>query len=324
MSYRYLEREELKYTFLLCSIMDHDAAIEDLLKYCRGLGLFHGLDTMEKVRNRVLTLVNELRDSSLLLAGSTSESFDMHDVVRDVAIAIASRERRWLALGKEDVFEEWKDTMRNSHLVSLKYAKVSQLPDELECPNLTFFFMHGFVEVPNNFFKGMQRLNVLEFDGTNFTTLPSSLGFLKTLCTLRLIDCGLKDIVIFGELENLEILDLRYSGIEMLPLSKLEELYLYDSFDGWEIEGIENPRSKASLMELHHLPRLATLEVHIPDVEAIPKDNLFLGKMERFKISIGYEKWDSYFDREMKTPRMLKLEINKSIDLVEGIYKLLS
>ncbi|KAE8725169.1 hypothetical protein F3Y22_tig00009009pilonHSYRG00183 [Hibiscus syriacus] len=355
MSYRYLEREELKYTFLLCCIMGHNAVFEDLLKYCWGLGLFHGLGTMEKVRNRVLTLVNELRDSSLLLAGSTPESFDMHDVVRDIAISIASRDdRRWLALGKEDVFEEWEDTMRNSHLVSLKYAKVSQLPDELECPNLTFFSMHGSVEVPNPFFKGMQRLNVLEFTGTNFTTLPSSLGFLKTLCTLRLIGCDVEDIVILGELENLEILDLRRSRMDMLPkeighltklklldlsscvflklispnvlskLSKLEELYLYNSFDGWEIEGIENPRSKASLMELQHLSRLATLEVHIPNAEAIPKEYLFLEKMGRFKISIGDKKWDSYDDRGMETSRMLKLEINKSIDLVEGIYKLLS
>ncbi|KAE8725177.1 hypothetical protein F3Y22_tig00009009pilonHSYRG00196 [Hibiscus syriacus] len=354
MSYRYLKREELKYTFLLCSIMDHDAAIEDLLKYCWGLGLFPVLDTMEKVRNRVLTLVSDLKDSSLLLASSTPERFDMHDVVRDVAISIASRDRHWLAIGKEDVFEKREDTMRNSHLVSLKYAKVSQLPDELECPNLTFFFMYGSVEVPDNIFKGMQRLEVLEFGETNFTTLPSSFGFLKTLCTLRLIGCDVEDIVILGELENLEILDLRRSRMKMLPkeigqltklklldlsscfwleliplnvlfkLSKLEELYLYNSFDGWEIEGIENPRSKASLMELQHLSRLTTLEAHIPDVEAIPNDILFLGKMERFKISIGGKKWGYEDDRGMETSRMLKLKINKSIDLTEGVYKLLS
>ncbi|XP_039059077.1 uncharacterized protein LOC120202771 [Hibiscus syriacus] len=356
MSYTYLESEEHKYTFLVCSIMDHDAAIEDLLKYCWGLGLFPGLDKMEKVRNRVLTLVSELKDSSLLLAGSTPERFDMHDVVCDVAISIASRDRDWLALGKEDVLEKREDTMRNSHLVSLKYAKVSQLPDELECLNLKFFSMHGSVEVPYNFFKGMQRLKVLEFGKTNFTTLPSSLGFLKTLCTLRLIGCDVEDIAILGELENLEILDLRRSRMKMLPkeigqltklklldlsdcyylkvippnvlsvLSKLEELYLYNSFDKWEIEGTENPRSKASLMELQHLSRLTTLEVHIPDVEAIPNDILFLEKMGRFKISIGDKKWDWLVsdDRGMETSRMLKLKINKSSDLVEGIYKSLS
>ncbi|KAK8514635.1 hypothetical protein V6N12_057533 [Hibiscus sabdariffa] len=323
LSYKYLKSEELKSTFLLCSIMGHDAAIQDLQKHCRGLRLFHGLDTMEKVRNRVLTLVGELKDSSLLLAGSTPERFDMHDVVCDVAISIASRDRRWLALRKEDVFEEWsiEDTMRNSELVSLKYAKVSQLPDELECPNLTFFSTHGTVEVPDNFFKRMQTLKVLEFASPGFTSLPSSIGSLKSLCALHLIDCDLKNIVILGGLRKLEILDLRRSRMKILPeeigqitglklldlsecsrlevispnvlsnLSRLEELYLYNSFDKWEVEGIENPRSNASLVELHHLSHLTSLELHIPNVEAIPENNLFSEKMERFKISIGDKKW---------------------------------
>ncbi|XP_039059192.1 uncharacterized protein LOC120202905 [Hibiscus syriacus] len=77
-------------------------------------------------------------------------------------------------------------------------------------------------------------------------------------------------------------------------------------------------------MELQHLSRLTTLEAHIPDVEAIPNDILFLGKMERFKISIGGKKWGYEDDRGMETSRMLKLKINKSIDLTEGVYKLLS
>ncbi|XP_039044477.1 disease resistance protein At4g27190-like [Hibiscus syriacus] len=232
MSYTYLETEERKYTFLLCSTMGHNVVIEDLLKYCRGLDLFHGLDTIEKARNRVLTLVSDLKDSSLLLDGFFSQRFYMHDVVCDVAISIASRDHRWLALGKEDVFEEWsnEDTMRNSRLLSLHYAKVSELPDELECPNLTFFSMHGSVEVPDYFFKGMQRLRVLEFAQTHFTTLPSSIGSLKTLCLLRLIDCDLEDIVILGELRNLEILDLRRSRMKVLPkeIGQLTKLKLLD------------------------------------------------------------------------------------------------
>ncbi|KAK8514606.1 hypothetical protein V6N12_057506 [Hibiscus sabdariffa] len=196
----------------------------------------------------------------------------------------------------------------------------------------------------------MQGLKVLEFNRINLTSLPSSIGCLKTLCTLRLRNCDLEDIAIIGELGNLEILDLRRSRMKMLPkkigqltrlklldlsdcdklqvitpnvlskLSKLEELYLYDSFDKWEVEGIENPRSNSSLVELQRLSRLTTLEVHIPDVEAIPKDNLFFGKMERYKISIGDEK---YNDRGMGTSRMLKLKVNKSIHSVDGIKHLL-
>ncbi|KAK8328699.1 hypothetical protein V6Z12_A11G269400 [Gossypium hirsutum] len=375
MSYNYLEREELKGTFLLCSIMGHNAATEDLLKYCRGLGLFRGLDTIEKVRRRVLTLVSELKDSSLLLAGSSPERFDMHDVVCEVAIAIASRDRGWLASGKEDVSEEWsdKDRMRTCSLVSLQNTEVIELLDESECPKLTFFFMgsenssskmpfffsmggvDSSLKIPKNLFEGMKGLKVLNFTGMNLTSLPCSIGCLKTLCTLRLVGCALKDIGILGELVNLEILDLRNSTIRVLPkeigelrrlklldlsgcrnlevispnvlssLSRLEELYLYDSFNGWdwEVEGSENnPRSKASLVELQNLSRLTTLEVHVPDVRAIPKQKLFSRNMERYKISIG-EFWSRY-DGGMETSRMLKLTTNnRSLQLAHEIKTLL-
>ncbi|KAG8478902.1 hypothetical protein CXB51_028746 [Gossypium anomalum] len=358
MSYKYLKTEDLKSTFLLCSIMGHNAAIEDLLKYCTGLGLFHGLDTIQKVRNRVLTLVSELDDSSLLLAGSTPECFDMHDVVCDVAISIASRDRGWLALGKEDVFEGWSDveTMRDYNLVSLQHTKVSELPDELECPNLTFFAMvnrDSCLKIPNNFFKGMKRLKVLSLEKVNLSSLPSSIGSLRSLCTLRLIDCGVEDIVMLGELVNLEILDLRNSGIRLLPkeigqlrrlklldlsycyslkvaspnvlssLSRLEELYFFHSFDRWEVEGTDNLiRSNASLVELQHLSRLTTLKVRVPNEQAMPEDNIFLGKLERYKICIGDGKW-YWTETRTEASRMLKLKMKRSSNLYSGIKLLL-
>ncbi|XP_022718920.1 disease resistance protein At4g27190-like [Durio zibethinus] len=367
LSYNFLENEEVKLTFLLCSIMGHNAAIEDLLRYCKGLGLFRGLNTIEKVRNKVLTLVSELKHSSLLLASFTPEYFDMHDVVCDVAISIASRDHQWLTLREEDVFEEWSDNerVRNFNAIILRYAKVSELPDELECPNLTFFSLGGqdsvlefptddsSLKIPNNFFKQMQRLKVLNFAEMHFSSLPSSVGSLKTLCTLCFLGCVLEDIAIIGELKNLEILDLRRSTFAMLPekigqltklklldlsdcedlkiispnvlagLSRLEELYLYNSFDRWEVEGHDNSRSNASLVELQHLSHLTTLAVHIPNEQALPKDDLFFEKLKRYKISIGVEwTWRECF--EMETSRMLKLKMNESIHLYEGVKKLLS
>ncbi|KAL1144984.1 hypothetical protein V6Z11_A11G267400 [Gossypium hirsutum] len=336
MSYKYLKTEDLKSTFLLCSIMGHNAAIEDLLKYCTGLGLFHGLDTIQKVRNRVLTLVSELEDSSLLLAGSTPECFGMHDVVCDVAISIASGDRGWLALGKEDVFEGWSDveTMRNYNLVSLQHTKVSELSDELECPNLTFFAMvnrDSCLKIPNNFFKGMKRLKVLSLEKVNLSSVPSSIGSLRSLY-----------IVMLGELVNLEILDLRNSGIRLLPkeigqlrslkvvspnvlssLSRLEELYFFHSFDRWEVEGSDNLiRSNASLVELQHLSRLTTLKVRVPNEQAMPEDNIFLGKLERYKICIGDGKW-YWTETRTEASRMLKLKMKRSSNLFSGIKLLL-
>ncbi|GMI79613.1 hypothetical protein HRI_001630700 [Hibiscus trionum] len=355
LSYKFLQGEELGPIFLLCSIMGHDADVEDLLRYAFGLGFIHDVHTMKESRDSVLTLVNNLKASCLLLEGSRPNRFDTHDVVRDVAQSIASRDLHWLVLTKE-----WPDEekMKESQLISLQNVEDSELFNhELECPNLDYFSVglegSSSLKISENFFKGMQRLKVLEFRTTNLRALPSSIGCLKTLCKLRLRGCVFKDIGILGELGNLEILDLSSSTMKMLPkeigqlmrlklldlsdcydlevispnvlskLSRLEELYLYDSFDGWEVEGIENPRRNSSLVELQHLPRLTTLEVHIPDVEAIPKGNLFLGKMERYKVSIGDEKWAWHHYREMKASRMLMLKMNKSIHLVDGIKLLL-
>ncbi|MBA0577528.1 hypothetical protein Golob_024372, partial [Gossypium lobatum] len=103
--------------------MGHNAATEDLLKYCRGLGLFCGFDTIEKVQRRVLTLVSELKDSSLLLSGSSPERFDMHDVVCEVAIAIAFRDRGWLASEKEDVSKS--EFVSSDHFGSTHCSKVA-------------------------------------------------------------------------------------------------------------------------------------------------------------------------------------------------------
>ncbi|XVF30837.1 hypothetical protein REPUB_Repub16aG0092300 [Reevesia pubescens] len=365
LSYKFLEDAERQPTFLLCSIMGHDAVIEDLLIYGKGLGIFHGVDSIQEARDKVLTLVSNLKASCLLLDGSTSkysndgrERFDMHDVVRDVAISISSRDQHWLALGRDEVFKEWSDEerMRRCNLISLRDAKVSELPDELKCPNLTFFSMvseDSSLKIPDNFFKGMQRLKVLDFAKMHFSSLPLSISSLKNLHTLCFPKCKLEDIAIIGELKNLEILNLRYSTTATLPreigqltklklldlswcynlevispnvlsnLSRLEELYLYGSFDRWEeeVEGHDNPRSNASLVELNHLSHLVTLEVHIPNQQAIPKDNFFLQKLERYKISIG-ESWN-WFSDKLETSRMLKVVLNESINLYDGVKMLL-
>ncbi|XVF56902.1 hypothetical protein PTKIN_Ptkin06aG0158100 [Pterospermum kingtungense] len=347
LSYEFLEEEEYRPTFLLCSIMGHDAAIEDLLKFGFGLGLFHGVYTIQEARDRVSTLVSNLKASSMLLDGSTPERFDMHDVVRDVAISIATRDSHWLALGRDDVFNGWSDEekRRNCKLISLQYAEVSEFfadLGQLECPNLTFLSFSSkdsSLKFPDNFFEGLQKLRVLDFSQMHFSSLPPSLSTLNDIHTLCLSGCFLKDITIIGELKNLEIINLRKSDVAVLPakigqltklklldlsdcyylevispnvlssLSRLEELYLYRSFDEWEVD--EKPvRGNARLVELQHLSHLTTLEVHIPTKQAVPKE-FFSEKLQRFKISIG-EIWEWYED-EFETSRNLKLRLNKSI-----------
>ncbi|KAL4377128.1 hypothetical protein GQ457_02G040080 [Hibiscus cannabinus] len=63
LSYAFLDAEELRPIFLLCSVMGHDADPEDLLRYAIGLGFIHGLNTIEASRDRVLTLLSDLKAS---------------------------------------------------------------------------------------------------------------------------------------------------------------------------------------------------------------------------------------------------------------------
>ncbi|GKV22630.1 hypothetical protein SLEP1_g32484 [Rubroshorea leprosula] len=81
LSYNHLGGKELQQTFLLCCLLGHNSSIEDLLMYGIGLDLFGNVKTTGEARDRVLTLVSNLKSSSLLLDGRHNGLFDMHDIV---------------------------------------------------------------------------------------------------------------------------------------------------------------------------------------------------------------------------------------------------
>ncbi|GMP73073.1 hypothetical protein CsSME_00030927 [Camellia sinensis var. sinensis] len=67
-SYDYLQDEEAKDCFLLCSLFpeDHDILIEDLVRYGMGLRLFKNVDTVQEARSRANLVINNLIASCLL------------------------------------------------------------------------------------------------------------------------------------------------------------------------------------------------------------------------------------------------------------------
>ncbi|XP_022719752.1 disease resistance protein At4g27190-like [Durio zibethinus] len=315
LSYNHLERQELKQTFLLCGLLGHNTFIRDLLRYTIGLGLFHGVNRVEESRDRLLTVVSELKSSCLLRDSYTNVRVDMHDLICDVALAIPYRDYNVFALKDEDDLEDWPNglTMEKCTMISLRYANISYFPKELKCPQLDLFLLYNedlSVELPINFFKETLNLKVLDLTDMQFQSLSSSISFLTNLRTLCLDQCILGDIAGVGELKNLEILSLLRSDLERLPkeigeliklrlldlsgctrlkiippgvlssLSRLEELYMGDSFVQWEVERRANQQSNASLAELKLLSHLTTLDVLIPDAKIMPAD-LFSKKLER-------------------------------------------
>ncbi|KAG2702062.1 hypothetical protein I3760_06G073500 [Carya illinoinensis] len=347
LSYKKLESQQLKSLLLLCAQLSAFVFYRDLLKYCYGYGFFHdGINTLEEARNMLDTLLGKLRDSCLIQE-SFIHGFRMHDVVCDVATIIASEDHNMFVIRDHGWLKTWPkvDSLKRCEAFSILGGDIDQLPNEMECPELRFFHLcleDRSLQILDNFFLGMDKLNVLDLTKTQLPSLPSSLLLLRNLQTLCLDQCMLGDISGIGKLKNLIILSLLHSDISKLPreigslvhlrlldlsncsklemippnvissLVKLEELYLGNSFVQWEDEGPNDERKNASLAELNHLSNLTSLEIQIPDVNNLPKDLMF-EKLERYTICIG-DVWD-WIDSTRQTSRRLKLKFNSSFQL---------
>ncbi|XP_043814222.1 uncharacterized protein LOC110608107 [Manihot esculenta] len=346
-SYNNLCSNEVKSFFLLCGLIGQsNIEIQSLLKYVMGLSLFKNISTVQGARNKVYGLIDTLKAQSLLLDGDMYGFVKIHDVVRDTALNIASREQHAFIVtsGMELVKFPNKDCTR----ISLPYCDIENLPEGWECPKAEALFL--FTEVfclgiPHQFFKGIRKLEVVDFTGIHFVSLPSSLAFLSNLHTLCLHRCQLDDLAIIGDLKQLRVLSFANSYVVELPrqieqlarlkvldvsncsklkmipanalskLSELEELYMSNSFVEWEADG-----NNASLAELEKLSQLTTLEMQILDDKILPKHLFSNGSLQSFRILIG-DNWD--WDDNYKTSRTLKLKLKTSIHSGYGIKVLL-
>ncbi|TXG65481.1 hypothetical protein EZV62_006756 [Acer yangbiense] len=102
-------------------VCNYNVSVQDLLRYGMGLGLFTRIKTMEEALDNVDALVSKLKASSLLLDSSNSKTFAMHDVVRDVARSIASRDHHMFTLTDDVTPWNWayEDTLKNCTAISL-------------------------------------------------------------------------------------------------------------------------------------------------------------------------------------------------------------
>ncbi|KAF7149707.1 hypothetical protein RHSIM_Rhsim02G0093800 [Rhododendron simsii] len=338
LSYKYLD-EEAKRLFLLCCLFreDEDIRINDLAMYGLGLSLFDGINEMGKARRRVFLIVDDLKSRYLLLDskyekfGRYEECVRVHDVVRDMGISIAAKDK--VALVSHGALSEWPKTVTCEPYTAISVIsdKITKLPEGLTYPNLEFLILRcrKLEKLLPNFFEGMGKLKVLEighFDGIlmlqslrNLTTLSlegfrgrlnnlSIIGGLLNLETLNFRHSGIEELPEeIGELVNLRLLDLRETWLCRIPpgvisrLVRLEELYM-DWFEHWEGEDDEAQGRNANLIEFESLSNLNTLEIEIrrrsefARVACIPTVPIF-SKLEIYKVFIN-----NRFDLEDYSP----------------------
>ncbi|GLT33013.1 hypothetical protein SLA2020_076360, partial [Shorea laevis] len=276
-SFKELE-DQLKKTFLLCSLLDCNTSIEDLLKYAVGLDLFKDVHSIQDARAQAIELIDELKRFSLLVDGPDNMHFNVNNSVRDFALSIAPEDHGVLVFRDGNTPEEFLDmeAMQKLRWICSSCVDISQL-ENLESALLNnpqsgyqqlelFHLSDLSVALSGTFFWRMEKLRVLDLTKMHLSPMPSSISHLQTLCTLRLDQStlGINDVAAIGELRNLQVLSLVGCDIEELPkeIAKLDRLKLFDLTD------------------------CAKLKVIPPDVIAS------LSRLEELKMGNSFDRWE--------------------------------
>jgi disease resistance protein RPS2 len=242
-SYDSLQGNNIKPCFLYCSLFPEDFSIKvsQLVQCWLGEGLIDEQNHVDSV-NTGIDLIEKLKDTCLLEDGADEGTVKMHDVVRDVAIWIASSSeggcksliRSGIGLSEISIRE-----FSNSNplkRVSFMNNKITWLPDcVIQCSEASTLLLQGnepLITVPEKFLQGFVALRVLNLSDTSIQSLPLSLLQLGDLCALLLRNCtALEELPPLGEFSRLQMLDLSRTGIRELPkgmenLSNLRQLDL--------------------------------------------------------------------------------------------------
>ncbi|MBA0771346.1 hypothetical protein Gotri_019817 [Gossypium trilobum] len=83
-------------------------------------------------------MVSHLKASYLLLDGCTNLVFDMHDLISDVAKSIASKGNPVFDLRRKHDLNDWPNDETMKECDKIVCIGMSELPDQLKCPKLTF------------------------------------------------------------------------------------------------------------------------------------------------------------------------------------------
>ncbi|KAF2320214.1 hypothetical protein GH714_026023 [Hevea brasiliensis] len=215
-----LDREDKKLCFLYCALHTegYEISTNHLVECCKA----------EKFILDVASghlIVGDLIDASLLEKDEKKKCLKMNKVLRNMALKISSEWEDLKFLVKAGGLEEllsdkqWEEAKRislmdNSH-------RLSSLPEKLNCINLSTLFLQrnlALTAIPDKFFESMQKLRVLDLHGTRVKKLPSpfcleGLEVLYLSCCDQLLELPSEMI-----LQNLEVLDIRGTGIYCLPI----------------------------------------------------------------------------------------------------------
>ncbi|KAF8391882.1 hypothetical protein HHK36_022222 [Tetracentron sinense] len=284
-SYDSLPNHRIQSCFLYCSLYPEDYNIEkeELIEHWVGEGFITEFDDMNEARYQGHDIIGTLKLACLLESGNNEDlEVKMHDVIRDLALWIASEYGRKMdkflvqasvGLNEAPDVEKWKKTER----ISLMHNKIRKLTESPMCPKLLTLLLNGnqdLVGISDGFFKSMTRLRVLDLSWTKIREFPMEIVKLIELQDLNLSFTQIETVPEeLNTLVKLKYLNLRcIDNLTAIPLKvisrlpRLQVLNLYNVTFVNRKEGWEGFWGGASLGELECLKHLEVLGITIRTV----------------------------------------------------------
>ncbi|KAF7121405.1 hypothetical protein RHSIM_Rhsim13G0171400 [Rhododendron simsii] len=263
-SYDHLEDTQKKQCLLFCGLYPEDSEIEksELIGYWRAEGILSRELTLHEAHVKGHAILRALIDSSLLEEGNDDDRVKMHDVVRDLVLAMTSPKggepqhlvRAGISSGKIPDAVEWEKATR----ISFIDHDLCNLPESPDCPELLTLLLQGNERlrvIPETFFNNMPKLKVLDLSRTGIESLPTSISKLESLRGLVLSEC-----------ESLEALP---AGV----ISKLSQIEVFKLEGSDWASRLSDESTEIVAKELSELSSLSSLGFEFQDVGGEERDS---------------------------------------------------
>ncbi|KAJ0100813.1 hypothetical protein Patl1_04360 [Pistacia atlantica] len=269
-SYDKLRGKNTKSCFLYCALFPEDFSIEvhELVRCWLAEGLLEEQENYEDSINRGIALIETLKDYCLLENGHHKGTVKMHDVVRDVAIWIAS------SIGEYIVPDRYLQGFPALRLLNLSGTRIQSLPlSLLQLHDLRALLLRDCFFLENlPPLGGLSKLQTLDLCATGIRELPRGM---ENLSNIRQLDLSrthyLKTIQdgIISSLSSLEVLDMTLSNYH------------------WGLKG-EVEEGETSFEELRCLQRLLVLSIRLKGLPSPGSEDLtWINRLIRFQFFIG-------------------------------------